>query len=156
MKCFISSSGCNFLSINAWVKSSHVMVIYLFFGLFWVSTVIAQPSIIESSAAIPRHKVTELSDSALKVRESGFKESINVTRPISSVDGVVSAKLGKNGVAELSRGGIVSIKSDVSEPAKNGDESANDSDDLLAQFTIFLVIIMNIGFLATLNAQRMN
>ena len=152
MKGFISSRGGNLLSINAWVKACHVMVIYLFFGLFWVGGVVAQPSIVESSATIPRNEVPKLSNSDLQIRECGLEESVNVSRPIGGGGGIESTKLSKNSGTELSRGGIVSIKPDVSEPAKNGDESANESDELLAQFTVILVIIMNIGFLTTLNA----
>ena len=153
MKSFISSLYCNFLSFRQWVKACHVMVIYLSFSIFWVSTVIAQPSVIKSPTAIPRNEIAKLSNGSLQNRESGLKEGIFVSRPVNDY-WIESSKLAEDSGAELSRSGVVSIKSNVSEAAENSDESAENGDDCLYQFSVILVIIMNSGFLAILNAQR--
>ena len=137
----------------ATILKSYVMVVCLTFGLFWVGAVIAHPSIIESPEAIPRNEIAELSNGGLQIRESGFKESILVLRPVIN-SGVDTAKLGNNGTSKLSGSGVVSIKPDVSEPTKNGDKSAENGDDWLYQFSIILVIVMNIFFPSQLNAQR--
>ncbi|ACT48286.1 hypothetical protein Mmol_1380 [Methylotenera mobilis JLW8] len=129
MKCFISSSRCNFLSINAWVKTCHVMVIALFLA-FGIGTVVAQPSIIKSPAAIAGDEMTKLSNGGLHVRESGFEESVLVFRPVSS-DRVESAKLGNDSGAELGGSGVKFIEPEVkvSHVAdKTGKQNRADND----------------------------
>lgn len=144
MKGFISY----FLSLTSGltvILKRRVMVIYLSFGLFWVGAVVAKPSIIESPAAIPRNEVSELSNSVFQIRENSFKESILILRPVSD-NGVERAKLGDDGTSKFSGSGVVSIKPNVSETTKNGDKSAENGDDWLYQFSIILVIVMNIFF----------
>ena len=116
MKRFVSYFF-SLLGSLAIILKRHVMVVYLFFGLFWVGAVVAHPSIIESPDAIPRNEIAELSNGGLQIRESGFKESILVLRPVIN-SGVDTAKLGNNGTSKLSGSGVVSIKPNVSEPPR--------------------------------------
>ena len=140
MKCFVSSFLC-LISIFSAILKRHVMVVYLFFGCFWVSTVIAQPSVVEIPATIPWYEMTELSNGNLQIRESGLEESIFVFRPNSS-NGVESAKLGKDSGAELNGGVTISLKSNVSETAENGDECTEDRNDCLTQFSMTMCTLI--------------
>ena len=97
------------------ILKSCVMVIYLICVLFWIGAVVAQPSIIESPATIPRNEITELSNSDFQIRKGRFKESLLVLRPVVN-SGVDTTKLGDNGTSKLSGSGVVSIKPDVSKP----------------------------------------
>ena len=134
------------------ILKSYVMVVCFTFGLFGVGAVVAQPSIIESPVAIPWNETAELGNGGFQIRESCFKESILVSRPVTN-SGVDTAKLGNNCTSKLSGSNVISIKPNKSESTKNGDESAENGDDWLYQFSIILVIIMNIFFLTQLNAQ---
>ena len=118
MKDFVSSRSCNFLSINTWVKACHVMVVYLFFGLFWVGGVVAEPSIIKSPATIPRHEMPKLSNSSLQIRECGSEKSIFALRPLSDY-WIEYIKLFEDCGAKLCGSRVISTKSNVSEPPKD-------------------------------------
>ena len=140
MKCFVSSFLC-LISIFSAILKRHVIVVYLAFGCFWVSIVVAQPSIIESPATIPRYEMTELRNGNLQIRESGFEKSIFVFRPIGN-NWVESAKLGKDSGTELNGGVTISLKSNISETAENGEECTEDRDDCLTQFSMTMCTLI--------------
>lgn len=106
------------------------MMVYLFFGLFWVSGVVAQPSFVESTATIPWNEVPELSNSGLQIRESGFEKSIFVSRPVSDY-WVDSSKLAENSTTELNRGGIELVKPsvEVKQPSTKASQKNSSNND---------------------------
>ena len=154
MKSFISSRGCNFLSFRQWVKTCHVMVVYLVFGIFGVSTVVAQPSIVKRPATIPGYEMTELSNGILQIRKSGFEKSIFVFRPNSS-NWIESVKLSKDGGTELNGGAHApsflitpSGKSMISQSDKKDTDETYQCDGYCAFYLTLPIWIM--GYLTAM------
>ena len=147
MKCFVSSSFTILLRF-ANIMKRHVMVVYLVFGIFGVSTVVAQPSIVKIPVTIAGYEMTELSNGNLQIRESGFEESIFVFRP-NSRNGVESAKLGKDGGTELNGSGYTpslflapSGKSMISQSGKKNADDTYQCDGYCALYITLPVWIM--------------
>ena len=127
MKCFVSSSFTILLHF-ANIMKRHVMMVYLVFGIFGVSTVVAQPSIVKRPVKIAGYEMTELSNGNLQIRESVFEESIFVFRP-NSRNGVESTKLGKDSGTELNRGNVKIVNAEIkisNVPSKTSQQGSTD------------------------------